>query len=165
MRIVKKDRIDVKKFMDDMKANRTKRTFTSLEERNTRPADRISQERNPNQYDNYSNHSIPLYSRPTSYRNEPYYDNHYNIFQQLDLLSQNSQNYRPPLNQPVQNIQPPQNMFYNQINPYFGGSQFPASQYMYPGFNNSNQMSNFDFSKRTSYVQQPPPQPTIIDDS
>ena len=69
MRIVRKERIDVKKFMEDMKANRTKRALTSLEERDTR-AEQLSQGRELKPYDNCSNHSMPY--RPT-YRNDGYY--------------------------------------------------------------------------------------------
>jgi hypothetical protein len=34
MKIIKKEKMDVKKFMEEMKANRTNRSYTSLENRN-----------------------------------------------------------------------------------------------------------------------------------
>ena len=70
MKIVRKERIDVKKYMEDMKANKTapKRIFASVEERTTHPNDRLSRDRVINQYDNCSNHSMPPFSRAT-YKN------------------------------------------------------------------------------------------------
>lgn len=62
MRIVKKEKLDVKKFMENMKDNRTSRSYTSLEPRN-RPTSEEPKER----------HYAPKYAFPenTDYRSPP----------------------------------------------------------------------------------------------
>lgn len=75
-------------------------------------------------------------------------------------MSQTSHNYRqnyvsPPIMVPQVNP----NMFYNQMPAYYGTSQFPHTQYMYPNVNNSNQINNYDYPQLNQVVSQMNTQP------
>lgn len=77
MRIGKKDRVDVRKFMEDVKANRTNRSYTSLEH----------PQRRPNEQDPHH--------QPSKYRPES--TDPYRPTQQTQRFSYEPPRYAPPL--------------------------------------------------------------------
>jgi hypothetical protein len=69
MRIVKKERVDVKKFMEEMKANRTNRSYTSIEARNRQNSE---EQQDRNYASKYRPETIDHY-RPSNPQQQPRY--------------------------------------------------------------------------------------------
>lgn len=85
-----------------------------------------------------------------------------NLYNQFDIMSQTSHKYRqnyvsPPIIVPQMNP----NLYYNQMPAYYGASQYPQTQYMYPNVNNSNVMNNYECAQMNQGVSQMNTQPFV----
>lgn len=113
MRIIRKEKVDVKKFMEDMKANRTNRSYHSIDHR--RSLEQTSSIR-PVPIDNHSKTSTVQdfqFQRPShgSFKSYP----------NMSQMSQNSQNYMP--NQLGPQFSHPQSFYSYQ--PQYGSNPYP----------------------------------------
>jgi hypothetical protein len=94
MRIIKKEKVDVKRFMEEVKANRTHNSFASFEDRTTRPP--AQEERLiGGLYNNFSKGSAQPYRQ--AYHQDFGYDpqRNYSSYSQFEAVPQQSQNYYP----------------------------------------------------------------------
>lgn len=85
MRIVKKEKVDVKKFMEEMKANRTNRSYTSLEKRAPRTPE-PPPEWATGACESYSKVSAPPYLYQPHNKQDSY-----RFYSSYSQMSQNSQ--------------------------------------------------------------------------
>lgn len=115
MRITKKEKVDVKKFMEEIKANRTNRSFTSLESKN----------RTDSKTDQHRGNLYQSVQQDTSFNG---FDDSRKSYEQ----THNSMRYNyPPYSNPPNEYmmsQPSQNFMINQASQNF----MPNSNYCYP---------------------------------
>lgn len=113
-----------------MKANRTNRSFTSMENRNARLSEQsVHERRQGNLYDNFSKTSLPVLPTVQQHNyNQDSYLNNCSNYSQFDRMSQPSQCFVPTQFNPPFNPQP-----------FFSGYGYPqfGNQGSY-GFQNSN---------------------------
>jgi hypothetical protein len=119
MKIVKKEKIDVKKFMEEIKANRTNRSFTSLEYRNSGSPNPMVEHRTGT-YENFSKGSVP----PPMHHSPSFNGDSYRFYSNYSQMSQNSQQYMPSQLNSVYN-QPQPYLPYGQ--PYGSTANIPCS--------------------------------------
>lgn len=130
MRIIRKEKIDVRKFMEEIKANRTNRSFNSMDQRSQRPLEQPPDMR-VRPCDNFSKTSVGQglqFQRP----NQENYQNYAGFSQ----MSQNSQvygsnqivpQYPQPHPQPYPQSHPQPQPYYSYGQPQYNPGPYPIT--------------------------------------
>lgn len=149
MKIVKKERLDVKKYMEEIKANRTNRSFTSLEYKNRPQVEERTE---------YKGRVGNLYKVNHNDSNEmtgyiPPYDVPRNIYEQTQSISH--PNYAPYgqrisqadyyMNQPSQNFMhsPPPVLYHQNKLMNYSQSLNQIPQYVRPNIEQNYERGNY----------------------